>query len=401
MLDQESIGGRIAMERKLRGLTQRQLAQRANVSYSLLQKVEQGERPATLPLLAAVAAALGLERGALTGQPYRSGDRAQDSIHDLVPAIRQELIAYRLPPQDVTGTVNLPRLRRMVAAISDSRHAVDLADLASRLPVALHALRVAHHVASGPDREQVMALLAETYYAARQLLHKLGYPDLATAVADRYAWAAEQSGDPLAVALGQVFLAGELDAAADWRTATSVMERAVADLHDAPEVATDPATRSVLGFLHLMAGYMTAHAGDSATTWAHYAEAGELAARNGDDRDDYRLAFGPTNWGIWGTALGVELMDGAKAVALAERVHLPEGTPPERAGHHHIDLARGRLLNGDRQGALGALLEARRIASQQTRYHPLVRETLYALAQAERRRSDTLRGMAAWVGLQD
>ena len=49
MRDDESIGARIATERKLRGLTQHRLADRAHVSLSLLRAVEQGtERPRRL-----------------------------------------------------------------------------------------------------------------------------------------------------------------------------------------------------------------------------------------------------------------------------------------------------------------------------------------------------------------
>src|SRR5262249_56634891 len=102
--------------------------------------------------------------------------------------------------------------------------------------------------------------------------------------------------------------------------------------------------------------------------------------------DCLRLCCGPTNPAIWGTALGVEMMDGAEAGRRAQFVHLPAaGIPPERAGHHYLDLARGQLLYGDRSAALDALHLARRIAPQQTRYHPMARETVYALARAERR----------------
>lgn len=49
MADQERIGARIATIRKARGWTGRELARRANVSYSLLAKVESGAAPATGP----------------------------------------------------------------------------------------------------------------------------------------------------------------------------------------------------------------------------------------------------------------------------------------------------------------------------------------------------------------
>jgi hypothetical protein len=162
-----------------------------------------------------------------------------------------------------------------------------------------------------------------------------------------------------------------------------------------------PEALSVQGFLHLMSAYMAAHAGDEPDVWTHHAEAAGIAARLGVDRDDYRLAFGPTNVAIWGTALGVELMDGAAAIERSRQVRLSRRTPPERAGHHFIDLARGLLLHGDRRGALTSLITARGIAPQQTRYSPMARDTVHALAAAERRSTDSLRGLASWMGLHN
>jgi hypothetical protein len=170
---------------------------------------------------------------------------------------------------------------------------------------------------------------------------------------------------------------------------------------DGLDPSGDEDTLSVHGFLHLMGAYMSAHAGDRDATWSHWREAEEIAARLGHDGDAYRLAFGPTNVGIWGTTLGVELMDGAAAVARAQHVHLTAVTPAERAGHHYIDLARGQLMNADTAGALTSMMTARSIAPPQTRYHPMARETVYALARAERRSTESLRGLAAWMGVQD
>lgn len=45
--DEERIGRRIANARKLRGLTQQQLAQRVPCSKSLIAQVERGHKPAT------------------------------------------------------------------------------------------------------------------------------------------------------------------------------------------------------------------------------------------------------------------------------------------------------------------------------------------------------------------
>src|SRR6266567_2116603 len=100
MREDEHIGARIATERKLAGLTQRLLADRAHVSLSLLRKVEQGSKPASPALVSSVARALRVDRVNLTGQPYRTGNRREDAVHGLVPDIRREVVAYRLAPAD-------------------------------------------------------------------------------------------------------------------------------------------------------------------------------------------------------------------------------------------------------------------------------------------------------------
>ncbi|MEN3362209.1 MAG: hypothetical protein V7637_6191 [Mycobacteriales bacterium] len=391
----EHIGGRIASRRKLKGLTQQQLADRAHVSVSLLRKVEQGVKPASPALVAAVAKTLHADRADLTGQPYRTGDRAHDAVHEFVPDIRRELVAYRMAPADGPAAMRLPELRAAVAEVSRRRHGTNLYALGTQLPTVLADLRAASFTHQGTEREQVMGLWAETWYAARQFLWKLGHGDLCSRVADRYEWAAEQSGDPLAMVLSHVFHAGELDSAGDWRGARTVMSGALESL-DPPK---SPQEVSVRGFLHLMSAYMAAHAGDERDVWAHHTEAEHLARQLGGDRDDYRLAFGPTNVAIWGCALGVEMMDGGLAVERADRVHITDRTPAERAGHHYIDLARAHLLRNDRRATLEALLMARLIAPQETRYSPMARETVHTLAAAERRSTDSLRGLAAWMGL--
>jgi hypothetical protein len=57
------------------------------------------------------------------------------------------------------------------------------------------------------------------------------------------------------------------------------------------------------------------------------------------------------------------------------------------------------MLHGDREHALRSLMTARRVSPQQTRYHPTVRETLFAIAAADRRSTDSLSGFARWAGI--
>jgi hypothetical protein len=72
----------------------------------------------------------------------------------------------------------------------------------------------------------------------------------------------------------------------------------------------------------------------------------------------------------------------------------------ERVGHHHIDMARAWMLHGDRAEALAHLNIARRIAPNNTRHHPAVRETVLALAAADRRTTSSLTSFARWSGVR-
>src|SRR5579862_2542171 len=67
--DTSTIGQRIAHARKLRGLTQAELALRVPCSKSLIAQVERGHKPATPSLIIAVARVLNVEVTELTGQP--------------------------------------------------------------------------------------------------------------------------------------------------------------------------------------------------------------------------------------------------------------------------------------------------------------------------------------------
>ena len=153
MQGNEHIGARIAAERKLRGLTQYQLADRACVSVSLLRKVEQGSKPASAALLSSVARALRIEQATLTGQPYFSGNRKLDAVHDLIPELRREL----------------------------SQHGVAYTRLGVALPGLLRDLRVASFATSGAAKAKVMLLMYETYDNAKRLVYDLGYADLGRA----------------------------------------------------------------------------------------------------------------------------------------------------------------------------------------------------------------------------
>ncbi|WP_024804067.1 helix-turn-helix domain-containing protein [Nocardia sp. BMG51109] len=394
----DGVGGHVKERRKLAGLTQQQLAQRSNISLSLIRKVEQGDKPASPAFISAAARALNTGIDDLTDQPFPRNTRDEQQVHAGVVGIRRELASYRIEPFGDVPVQPIDKLANEVATASAYRHGVKLGELGHMLPGLLSDLRTAWYSTSGSVRERVFGLAAEAYAATSQVVYKLGYIDLSSLAVERYEWAAAQSGDELMVLAGDYQRAGELIMGADWAASERLLESSRSRI-EGQLSAGDPAVLSMWGNLHLKSGLAAARAGRRDVADAHLVEAAETAQRIGEDRNDYQLCFGPTNVDIWRVGLAVEGMDGTEAVKRAQSIKLPRQTPKERAGHHYIDLARGFLLHGDREGALHSLHIAKRIVPTQTRYHPQVHETVRQLARDEIRSTETIRGFAAWCGI--
>jgi transcriptional regulator with XRE-family HTH domain len=398
MTQESGVGDKVRLARKLAGWSQEKLAREANFSASLVRKVERGRAPASPAFVAACARALRVNPADLLEQPYPRQTRDEQQVHAGVAGIRRELAAYKIEPDGTMDARPERELAADVAKASKLRHSVNLGDLGTLLPGLLTDLRVAWHCATGAERKRIFGLLAETFAATGQLVYKLGYIDLSSLCVERYEWAAAQTDDQLAVLAGDYQRAGELICTADWSTALRFLESSRTAI-ESDIGGGDPAVLSMWGNLHLKSGLAAARAGRRDVADDHLAEARETADRIGGDRDDYRLCFGVTNVDIWSVGLAVEMMDGTEAVKRAERVRLPATTPRERAGHHYIDLARGHLLHGDRTKALNSLRKAKEIAPTQTRYHPMVHETIRVLARDDARSNESVRGFAAWCGI--
>ncbi|MBO2448498.1 helix-turn-helix transcriptional regulator [Actinomadura barringtoniae] len=396
MSDQRgSIGGRIASARKLRGLTQGQLAERVPCSKSLIAQVERGHKPATQALVAGVARALRVGVGELTGQPYGDESRRADRVHAAVPDIRRALLGWDLPDEEI-------RPRAFDALAADVERASALGRqarygrLGEMLPGLLEELTAAVHGADHPER--LYALLAEAYTGATAIAYTLGYFDLRSLAMERVDWAARASDDPLRIARTQWQRSTLFLANASYDKGGRLLARIRHELGE--DVARmDAPTVSVYGAAHLRSAIFAARTPNAAGAWAHIGEAWECARLLGEDANHYGLEFGPSNVAIHEVAVAVELYDGAEAVRRAGLIRLPDTVAPVRLGHYYIDLARGFLYNGNRTKSLEALQTARRAAPQQTRNHPMVRETVRMLVDLERRRPKALSGFASWVGM--
>jgi transcriptional regulator with XRE-family HTH domain len=393
----ESIGRRIANVRKLRGLTQQQLADRVPCSKSLIAQVEAGHKPASQALVTGVARTLRVGVGELTGQPYRSQTERRDRIHATIPDIRHALLSWDLPDDDIR-----PRpysdLRADVTRASALGRTARYGRLGETLPGLLEELTAAAHASDDAQQARWWALLSETYTGVTALAYALGYFDLRNLAMDRVEAAAQRSQDPLRVARTRWQRSTLFLATASYGKGAMLLDRVRHDIGE-DMARMDEATLSVYGATHLRSAIFASRIPNAGNAQAHLDEAAEAARMVGGDTDYYGMEFGPSNVAIHEVSVPVEMYDGTEAIKRASRVRLPNTVAPVRHGHYYIDLARGFLYHGDRARSEEALWTARRIAPQLTRNHPMVRETVRMLADLERRRPKSLSDFASWIGM--
>jgi XRE family transcriptional regulator, fatty acid utilization regulator len=390
--DDDHTGARIKRERKLAHLTQRQLAVRLPFSYSLLNQVECGARPASADLVAAVAHALHIDVTVLTGQPYVT-ELQQDRLAELVRPIRESLDLYDLGPDD---TITVRTDAELVAAADDlcaQVRATRLRNAARQLPTVIAELTAA--TLRHPTTELWQAL-ASTYRTAHDVAVKLGYYDLSSVALDRMDWAAQRASDPCLAAVRQYMRALVYFREGEY----TIGQRLIAAGHRVLSQAGDTReAAAVAGQLHLGATVIAARARDEAALTLHIGEAHAIATRIGDAAGIHWLSFGPTNVALHRMSAAVEMRCYDDALTQAGQMVLPASLATSRRAHFYIDRARSEMETGRTTAALKSIIDARHAAPEQTRYHPGARETIKGLVHISRRTPDSLGHMAAWIGL--
>jgi transcriptional regulator with XRE-family HTH domain len=390
------MGVRIAELRKIHGATQQALALRATVSYSLLRKVERGERPASPSFIAAIARALSVSVLDITEQPYGARDAHPTSEQAGVPALRQALAEGDDPELDASLR-SLGDLRAAMADTNEFYQKGKYAEVIQRLPDLLRHLHGTVSACPLDARPSAYEMLSAAYAYATTALYRLGHLDLTHLADERARAAAARGDDPLRAAAAEWNHSLTLMFDGAYPAALRSIDRATALVDLAP---ASPAVPAVRGALHLRAAIIAARATNSDLAAEHLVAARSLAVDGQDQANFYNTKFGPANVTIHEVSVPIELIDGTTAVTRAAKVTLPAHTAPTRVGHYWVDLSRAWLLHGDRARALDSLQHARRIAPQLTRYHPQVHETVHVLAARDARSTASLRHFAAWCGIR-
>ncbi len=384
----QHVGQRVATERKVAGLSQAQLAGRSRYSLSMVKAVEQGREVASPGFIGAVAKALGIEPEQLTGTPFRETLDQEGTLDGLA-----ELRAIMSEGDYVRGSEPRPRneLAADLRSINDDDRAGRSRQALARLPELIRALYGASSI--DPDPE-IYSLLADAYNAADRLCRRFGYMAMTIPAVDRFEWAAARSGDPLNTALGKIMRTRLLMYYDNTDLALELVDDAVATSEGGTEGAL-----SVWGAAHLAGAVVAARGRRLDTARDHIAAARDIATRIKRETRSYETLFGPANTEIHSIGVELEAGDPGIAARTGSALVLPPTIVHSRAGHLWQDVARAWLLTGKPDMALKALNTARKVAPQQTKLHPGVRETIYGIAAAERRRTDSLSAFARWVGV--
>lgn len=389
---EEHTGARIARARKRRRLSQRELADRSHVSYSTVAKVEQGRIPASPSVIGALARAMSVPTTELTGQPYLE-ELQVDQLDGLINPIRESLNVYDLGEDDTVTPRSLDELAEQATELCALVRATDIKKAAALLPALIcEATTVAH----SQGTTEAWQTLASSYRTAYDVATKLGFIDLSAIALDRLEWAAQRASDPALSGMRQYLRALAYLRASDYQTGKRLVQMGMRVL----EQADAGRERDVLtGQLHLGAAVLAGRDKDESTATGHLAEAERIADRTGPAERVHWLSFGPTNVGVHRVSVLAELDQYAEAVQSARSMTLPVDWPPSRLAHHHAEVARAQLWTGRTEAAFKNLLTARKLAPQQTRYHPTVRETYAGISSAKRAVPDTVSGFGAWLGM--
>lgn len=385
----ETTGQRVKRYRKRAGLNQTEVGRRMEPprSQPWISGVEADEIVLdSMATLTALARALNVHPADLTGQPYRVGSTpAEDRGHAAISEIRRQIERHDLPAEWNAPVRPVTELAAAVASCSDLRQAARYGALADVIAPLLAELQAATEVYADEEAAEVWRLLAIAYREADSVAYGLGYLDLSILATERVRWAAARSGDVRQVGIGEYLRVRQQWESASWADALLVLDRAIGTL-EADGAASTPAGTSVIGSIQLRAAITAARRYDADEAWSRYDEAKSCLDRLGPDPVDFeRLVFTPGNVAIHGVAIAVELGDGVEAIRRGAGLRVDPRLPASRAGHHHLDMARGWLWEGNRERALASLEKADKLAPTLIRHHPMAQATMRALLDAEQR----------------
>lgn len=416
----QEIGDNIKRYRRAEGLSQEELAEKAGLSVSTVQKAEQGRGAVRTQTLHTIARGLGVTTSALfvAGPP-------EPVVGD--DATKQSLVAIRaalMPPIGIDGVLvasvpkvgDLSALRRRVLAIHDLYRVDDYDAVARALP---HLLREAEASVAQADGESArrkaervwtMTLLVSGKYLTQVRQYDLAYAALSEAIRR-----AGGAGDRTIAATGVVGLCWLLLRQDRFGDCYDLAVR-TAEAMEPRFSEVDPTRVSLWGELWMRAA--AAAVRDNRRTEA--AEARRMVARAsaGMVKEEGEGTF-PSVWGSFGPvtarikAIEDCLVQGhsradARAVlrqadrgVLRSEARKRTGNPSGASwGRHLLDVAQAHTLLGAHQDAMETLVVIKADRGEWIKHQPMARRMMADILHNRKRGlTAEMRDMAAHLGV--
>jgi len=365
-------------------MSQSDLASAMGRSESWVSQVERGVQPVErLSVLQALADALNVPVRELRPDAP-SAEEAEPEIqarsNDL-DGLRVALTGhpalgslFQQPPAEPTPSV--ADFRQQVDEAWTLVHASSYAALSNHLAKLLPSIETAVRHAPAGDRTELHSLRAKAYQVAAASFTRQDQADAAWIAADRALQAAELAGQPLEVVASLFRMAHAFMRQQHMEQAEQAAKSAVAVMAPRAEAPVCPPEElSLLGAMNLVLAVINAREGNRARTHEHIERARGIAARLGEDRNDFDTEFGPTNVEIHAVSTAVELGDAGLALEVAQGVDT-SGLSPERQSRFLLDVARAHAQRRHVGEATAAILEAEALAPEQIQDHHLAREVI-------------------------
>lgn len=366
-------------------MNQTKLARKAGVSLSLLSKIEIGDRTLCQGVAAALAHAMGVTLDELLGKArIKKNDEA--NLKDLRSAIRRFDLPGEAPEYP-------ERLIHEVAEIIDLRSDANLSGLLDKLPVLLaKATSHAHEVGSPEAWEMV----ADSYSAVYWLAARHRWMDLAELAVTKQKLAAQRA-TPFVEAAAARDEAGTFLNSGDFAGGLVVIDRAIVQV-ESSLAGRDRALG--LGLLHLRGLTLAGRLGEKEEADRHTVGAWRVAEEFPEDANVHGIGFGPQETANHVVATSIDLGNPGKALEVANQLsHQPLTLRATGAIRFHMNAGMAKLALGDRDGALGSLVDAWNTAPQVAKVHPTSQELLRVLISLHRRSNPTLTKLAKKAGV--
>lgn len=401
-----AISENLARFRKVRDLSQEDLAEAADVSVDTIGRIERGETRMTRPsTLTKLARALGVSIEVLLGIATDAG--AQDA--GSVTALRQAITTTSEIPglseftdsDDVASTdVLISTAHQAWRAYVDGRHTT----LLHLLPTLLvDARRLIHHT-TGDDNAIAHRVLSTAYRLGAGLAGRFELEDLAWTSAERALAAARRQSDAseMGAAISLRYLVWALIRQGRTGDAERVAVRAAEQI-EPRMLDRDTERAGVFGNLIFNAASAALRSGGSSRADDLLAVAQSAAVRAGRDTASEAAIFGPRVAAFQVIDHTARLGDPEKALRLAKRVPNAQGSVPAfwEAGHR-LHLAHAAMETRQDRLALAFLREARELAPDWVRRQPLGMKTMRTLVdRAPRRRGKEFGALVAHYRVAD